>query len=77
MNGLFDFNNDGKMDAFERAIEFSFLDKILGGKENDEDYERTEFELFGLDANELEFMDAEERREALEDAGLNPDDYDF
>lgn len=27
--------------------------------------------------NELEFMDADERREDLEDAGLDPDDYDF
>lgn len=25
----------------------------------------------------LEFMDADERRAALEDAGLDPDDYDF
>jgi hypothetical protein len=25
----------------------------------------------------LELMDADERREALEDAGLDPDDYDF
>ncbi len=31
----------------------------------------------GLDALELECMDADERREALEDAGLDPDDYDF
>lgn len=31
----------------------------------------------GLDATELEYMDADERREALEDAGLDPDDYDF
>ncbi len=33
--------------------------------------------LAGLDATELEYMDADERREALEDAGLDPDDYDF
>ena len=30
-----------------------------------------------VDATELEYMDADERREALEDAGLDPDDYDF
>lgn len=69
--GLFDFNHDGKMDVFERAAEFAFLDEIKS------DETATEFELSGLDADELEFMDAEERREALEEAGLDPDDYDF
>ena len=33
--------------------------------------------MSGLDPAELEFMDADERREAIEDAGLDPDDYDF
>lgn len=69
--GLFDFNHDGKMDAFERAAEFAFLDEMM------QEEEKTEFEMSGLDADELEFMDPDERREALEDAGLDPDDYDF
>ncbi len=30
----------------------------------------------GLDRDDLEMMDEEERRTALEDAGLDPDDYD-
>ena len=30
-----------------------------------------------LDYDELEYMDPDERREMLEDAGLDPDDYDF
>ena len=33
--------------------------------------------LAGLDQFELEAMDEDEWREALEDAGLDPDDYDF
>ena len=33
--------------------------------------------MSGLDPDELEFMDADERRAALENAGLDPDDYDF
>ncbi len=33
-------------------------------------------ESVGLDRFELEMMDEDERREALEDAGLDPDDYD-
>ena len=32
--------------------------------------------MAGLDRDELEFMDADERRSALEDAGLDPDDFD-
>ena len=31
----------------------------------------------GLDRDDLEMMEPEERREALEEAGLDPDDYDF
>jgi hypothetical protein len=34
-------------------------------------------EMAGLDSEELEFMDADERRDVLEDAGLDSDDYDF
>ena len=31
----------------------------------------------GLDVDELELMDPDERAEVLEEAGLDPDDYDF
>jgi hypothetical protein len=70
---MFDFNHDGEIDSFERAVEFSFLDEIT----REEESSQTDFELSGLDADELELMDADERREALEDAGLDPEDYDF
>ena len=33
--------------------------------------------VVGLDAYDLEYMDEDEGREALEDAGLDLDDYDF
>ena len=42
-----------------------------------DDIQQLDLELAGLDADELEYMDEDERREALEDAGLDPDDYDF
>ena len=75
MSGLFgrvfDFNRDGKMNAFERAAEFAFFEDMMS------DNQKTEFELSGLDAEELEYMGAYERREALEAAGLDPDEYDF
>ena len=67
---MFDFNDDGRMDAFETAAELSFLDMM-----NDE--EETELQRSGLDPEELEFMDPWERREALEAAGLDPDEFDF
>ncbi|MFR5147652.1 MAG: hypothetical protein ACLTD5_06865 [Eubacterium sp.] len=41
-----------------------------------DDFE-TDAMLAGLDADELEFMDSDERAEALEEAGLEADDYDF
>ena len=71
---MFDFNDDGEMDSFERATEFAFLDEMM---DEDDEEEKTELELSGLDPDELEYMDPDERREALEDAGLDPDDYDF
>ncbi|MCM1128102.1 MAG: hypothetical protein NC429_16735 [Lachnospiraceae bacterium] len=38
---------------------------------------KTELELSGLDVEALEFMHESERRKTLEDAGLNPSEYDF
>lgn len=77
---LFDFNSDGKLDSFERATEFGFiqsLDQEASGDIYDEDDDLTELEEAGLDPEELEFMDDDERREVLEAAGLDPDEYDF
>ena len=37
----------------------------------------TELELAGLNPEELGYMTGVERRRILEDAGLNPDEYDF
>lgn len=36
-----------------------------------------ELEMSDLDVDELEMTSADERHEVLEDAGLDPDDYDF
>ena len=76
MNGffgdMFDFNQDGKLDGFERVADFAMFTSLMEDEE-----EKTELEMSGLDPDELEFMDADERRAALEDAGLDPEDYDF
>lgn len=42
-----------------------------------DDIQKSELEDVGLDEIDLELMDEKERREAIEDAGLDPDDYDF
>lgn len=79
--GLFDFNNDGKLDTFERTMDFMAFHEMMNesdGSSDDEDEDLVdEIESAGLDYDELSFMDEDERREALEDAGLDPDDYDF
>ena len=74
MKGIFgsmlDLNHDGNISPLESVMEFTFLNELL----KDDSDVQTELELSGL---ELEFMDVDERRKALEDAGLDPDEYDF
>ena len=69
---MFDLNRDGKLDIFEQAAEFSFLSS-MADSEDDHD----ELYQAGIDPEDLEYMSAGERRTVLEDAGLDPDDYDF
>ena len=69
--GLFDFNGDGKLDMFEGAAVFSFFMIMIDSCKVEE------LSDAGLSSVELELMDDYERREALEDAGLDPDEYDF
>ena len=69
---LFDFDGDGSMSSLEKAVEFSFIHNMY-----EKDVQLTELQLSGLDPVDLEFMDSEERRITLEEAGLDPDEYDF
>ena len=56
---MFDFNRDGKLDSFERTMEFGFiqsLDKEVSGEIYDEDNEDlTDLEEVGLDPDEFNF----------------------
>lgn len=70
-DNLFDLNGDGKLDAFEKAAEFGAFMQMIDSVKKDE------LIAVGLDPAELESMDDFERREAIKNAGLNPDDYDF
>ena len=56
---MFDLNHDGSISPLESAMEFTFLNELL----KDDSDVQTELELSGLDPDELEFMDADERRE--------------
>lgn len=88
---LFDFNGDGKVDGFEtyvglqimassrqEAIALTGDDAFYTGSDTIEDDNELvdELEMAGLDIDEIADMDEDERREAIEDAGLDPDDYD-
>ena len=72
----FDFDDDGRLNAYEYAV---MDDVVFRHDEESDDSDELEDDLAGtgLNAMDLEFMDDDERREALEDAGLDPDDYDF
>ena len=74
---LFDFNHNKKTDPFERALEFTLFDDMERERKTKKAKVRQEEAIAELDEEELELMDEDERREALEDAGLAPDDYIF
>ena len=82
---MFDWNDDGKLDSFEQANQFEFEQRMLEEDSVDDDEDDDEdddcyyldLDLAGVDRFDLEMMDEDERREALEDAGLDPGDYDF
>ena len=80
----FDLNRDGKIDGAEWAfINDTFFEDNNGistgsrrVEDDEDDVVLDELEMAGLDRDELDYMDEDERREAIEDAGLDPDDFD-
>ena len=88
MRDWMDFDGDGEVDSCERMFAEEMLctskeehEALFGDAGDFEDDANDDFKtdamLAGLDADELEFMDSDERAEALEEAGLEADDYDF
>lgn len=86
---LFDFNGDGETDFMEwsigmqmtassrqEVIDLTGDDTFYSGSDTLEEEGDDELDLYGVDRDELEMMDEDERRETLEEAGLDPDDYD-
>lgn len=76
LGDLFDVNHDGELDGFERTLDYMAFEDLTSVDSQEEDLD-DDIELAGLSRDELEWMDEDERREALEDAGLDSDDYDF
>lgn len=72
-DGDADYVDDNLLDELDELDEFEDEDDIDDFDDLDED----ELEAAGLDYMDLSLMDEDERREVLEDAGLDPDDYDF
>lgn len=75
-DSFFDLDRDGVLNPIEQGFELDFLERQM--KEDNLSYETDEddLELNGLDLDDLEFMDEDERREAVEEAGYDPDDFD-
>ena len=74
---MFDFDRDGELNSTEKAMELDFLS---GGNSsnisiNDDGlYQNLSFT--GITKDEFDLMDDAEKREALEDSGIDLDDYD-
>ena len=79
---MFDRDHDGELDFHERLDMDDYYDRVNGlgiyenTSSNEEDDLETELEELGLDIDDLDMMDDEERAQALEDAGFDPDDWD-
>ena len=69
-DSLFDMNRDGVLDPVEQGFQLDFLAHQMERDDRSDDDEEE------LDLEELEYMDEDERREALEEAGYDPDDFD-
>ena len=88
MRDWMDLNGDGEIDGSEMMFAEEMLctsreerEALFGDAGDFEDDTKDDFEIDAmaaeLDIGELELMDPDDRAEALEEAGLNPDDYDL
>lgn len=76
LDDLFDFDGDGELDSVERMEMYQFMDNTANRDRNrffeDDDDEDDED-----DEDDVDLFGEDEMRAELEDAGLDPDDYDF
>ena len=69
-DSLFDMHRDGVLDLVEQGFQLDFLTRQM------EEDDKTDEDEDELDLDDLEFMDEDEHREALEEAGYDLDDFD-
>ncbi len=70
IGSVYDYRCGKDLNMFGQVIGFLY-------RPDTDKEEKTEFELSGLIAEELEVMGRKERRVVMRRAGLNPDLYDF
>ena len=69
-----DFSNDFEEEFFGSGFD---EDDFLEDESNEEEALLEELEDSGVNTFLWEYMDEDEKREAISEAGLDPDDYDF
>ena len=72
---LFDLNHDGVLSPGEQAFQMDFIMKEMESNDSDDDDEEDDDDLDSF-RDDFEMMDEDERRQALEDAGYDPDDFE-
>lgn len=72
---MFDFNFDGKIDAFDLALGCMMFDELE--KQAKSEQLENSCCATGIDLSDLEYMDDDERDSFLFDNDLDPDDFDF
>lgn len=68
----FDLNHDGEISRMERIFGAGMMFSVF-----EEEDKRNRLTSAGIDPEELEGMDDIEKYQALEDAGLDPSDFDL
>ena len=71
---MFDVNHDGKLGPGEQAMQFTFVDEMIGKNEPEDDGLTFDNEDI---LDEIDGMDEDEAREYLESEGYDPDDFEF
>ena len=73
----FDRDRDGSLDDSEAMFAVNTLGVMAEARSDEEEQSLYELSAAGVDVAGFDFMDEDERRAAIEFAGLDHDDYDF
>ena len=73
----FDRDRDGSLDDSETMFAMNAFGAMADARSDEEEQSLYELSAAGVDVASFDFMDEDERREAIELAGLDPDDYEF